>query len=251
MQDLERQNNILQYLEKNRSATVEFLAKTFYASPSTIRRDLTNLEKTGMVHRTHGGVVYNDKIKELSILARRGKNEEVKNRIAEEAVKHIPEFNSVFFDNSSTCFPLVKLLPLNKKLVVTNSYLNGREAKVIHDTKIIFLGGEFDIDSMSVSGSLTNEILMNFHFDMMVQSCAFINKDGTFENEYSTATVKKIARERSNYKVLVFDRSKMNSSAPCKSASLSDFDLIVCNISDEEKKQLLESNPNLNIVTIK
>ena len=246
MQDIERQNNILEYLKDHHSATVAFLAKTFYASPSTIRRDLTTLEKTGMVHRTHGGVIYNDRIKELSILVRRNKNEEVKNRLTEEAAQLIPEFNSLFIDNSSTCFPLIKRLNLNKKLVVTNSLLIVREVEAFFDAKVIFLGGQYDIDNLSVSGPLTNENLSHFHFDLMVQSCTYANKSGAYENEYETATIKRIARENSDYAMLIFDRTKLTRSAACKSAALSDFDLIVSDIGKEEKTTLIEENAKLN-----
>ena len=246
MQDIERQNNILEYLRDHHSATVEFLAETFYASPSTIRRDLTALEKTGMVHRTHGGVIYNDRIKELSILIRRTKNEDIKNRLTEETAAFIPDFNSIFIDNSSTCFPLIKHLKLNKKLVVTNSLLIVREVDALFDAKVIFLGGEYDIDNMSVSGPLTNENLMHFHFDLMVQSCTYVNSDGVFENEYETACIKRLARERASHAILVFDHTKLERTAACKSADLSNFQLIVSDIDEKEKAVLSENNPNLN-----
>ena len=250
MQDIERQNQILEYLETHRTATVEFLAKTFYASPSTIRRDLTALEKTGMVHRTHGGVIFNDRIKELSIIVRQGKNEEVKNRLTEEALKYVPEFNSIFIDNSSTCFPLIKHLKLNTKLVVTNSLMIVREVEALFDARVIFLGGQYDIDNMSVSGPLTNENLSNFHFDLMVQSCAYIDKDGVYENEYATASIKRIAREHSNHAILLFDRSKMLRTAACKSADLMNFDTIISDVDEEEKKTLVAGRENLIIHSI-
>lgn len=251
MQDLERQNNILDYLKDNRSATVEFLSKKFYASPSTIRRDLTMLEKTGMVHRTHGGVIYNDKIKELSIMVRRSKNEEVKARLTDETIKHIPEFNSVFIDNSSTCFPLIKKINLNKKLIVTNSLMIVREVETLFDANVIFLGGKYDIDNMSVSGPLTTENLNRFHFDLMIQSCTYVDRNGVYENEYDTATIKRVAREHADFKILVFDHSKLTQTAACKSAILSDFNLIISDIGEEDKAKLEEDNPKLNFELIK
>ena len=203
MQDFERQNNILNYLKNNHSATVEFLAKTFYASPSTIRRDLTYLEKTGTIHRTHGGAIYNDGIKELSILVRKTENEEAKHKIALMAKKYIPEFNSIFIDNSSTCFPLIQMLDLNKKLVVTNSLLIVKEVKSLFNANVILLGGDYDIDNMSTSGVLTIEQLTNFHFDLMIQSCAGVSALGAFENEYQTALTKNVASQFSNHKMLL------------------------------------------------
>ena len=53
----ERHNQILRYLETHNSVTVQELAKSLYASPSTIRRDLSELESMGFLQRVHGGAV--------------------------------------------------------------------------------------------------------------------------------------------------------------------------------------------------
>ena len=247
MQDLERLDSILSYLKQHHSATVESLAKEFYVSPSTVRRDLTALEKTGMIHRTHGGAIYNDRIKEVSIEVRKKENEAVKNELAIIANKYIPEFNSIFIDNSSTCLKLVKYLNLNKKLVVTNSLIIVSEIKSFYDANIIFLGGEYDLDSMSSTGPLAYENLNNFHFDLMVQSAASVDIDGAYENELKVSTIKKIARERATKHILIFDKSKIEKSASYKSSSLKDFDFIICDLSDEEIAKFKEQKPYLNI----
>lgn len=247
MKDLERLDNILNYLKKYHSATVESLAKEFYASPSTIRRDLTSLEKTGMIHRTHGGAIYNDRIKEVSILVRKKENEAVKNELAVIASKYIPEFNSIFIDNSSTCLQLIKYLDLNKKLVVTNSLIMVSEIKSFYDANIIFLGGEYDLDTMSSTGPLAIDNLNDFHFDLMVQSAAFVDIDGAYENEFKVSIIKKVARERSTKHILIFDKSKLEKNASYKSSSLENFDTIVCDLSDEEIAKFKEQKPFLNI----
>lgn len=247
MQDLERQENILKYLKVNHTATVEFLSKNFYASPSTIRRDLNKLEETGVVHRTHGGVVYNDKLKEVSILIRQNENLNIKNSLCELAAKYIPDFDSIFIDNSSTCLPIIKIINLNKKLVVTNSFLAVREIKSLYDAKVIFLGGDFDLSNLSTSGNLTIDSLNQFHFDLCVQSCASVFNGGVYENEYITASFKKIARFISTKRILVFDKTKIDKNASCRSGNLSDFDYIISDIDDEQKETLLKEHPQLRI----
>lgn len=247
MQDIERQNNILNYLKAHHSATVEFLAKTFYASPSTIRRDLTSLEKTGMIHRTHGGAIYNDRIKEVSILVRRNENEGIKNKLAEITSKYIPPFNSIFIDNSSTCFQLIKYLDLNKKLVITNSLLIVGEIKSLYNANVIFLGGDYDMDNMSTSGPLTIDNLENYHLDLMIQSTAFVDIDGAYENEQKIAIIKKVAKDRAMKRILVFDKTKLEKTASCRSNRLEEFDCIVCDLSDEEIKTFTDANPSLVI----
>ena len=53
----ERHHQILRYLETHSSVTVQELSKSLYASPSTIRRDLSELESMGFLQRVHGGAV--------------------------------------------------------------------------------------------------------------------------------------------------------------------------------------------------
>ena len=52
-----RQEEIMAILQAKKSATVKQLEEALYASGSTIRRDLTELEKLGLIRRSHGGAV--------------------------------------------------------------------------------------------------------------------------------------------------------------------------------------------------
>ena len=55
MLTLERQNEILEYLKQNKTATVRDLATRLYVSDATIRRDLAEMEMLGLLRRSHGG----------------------------------------------------------------------------------------------------------------------------------------------------------------------------------------------------
>ena len=57
MLSLERQEEILDILNRNKSATVEELASELYVSGATIRRDLRAMEKQGLIKRSHGGAM--------------------------------------------------------------------------------------------------------------------------------------------------------------------------------------------------
>jgi DeoR family transcriptional regulator of aga operon len=48
---------ILRELLRSGEITVELMAEEFSVSPSTIRRDLRDLEQQGLLRRTHGGAV--------------------------------------------------------------------------------------------------------------------------------------------------------------------------------------------------
>ena len=75
MFNLERYEEILNILEKNKSISVKKLSDLLYVSPPTIRRDLTFLEQQGKVCRTQGGVVLRQSAeKEIPLMLREDQN---------------------------------------------------------------------------------------------------------------------------------------------------------------------------------
>ena len=53
----ERRNQIFSLIQEKKSVSVRELSEVFGISGTTIRLDLTDLEKTGLITRTHGGAV--------------------------------------------------------------------------------------------------------------------------------------------------------------------------------------------------
>ena len=60
MYQQERMDQIMKILKENHYVTVDYLVKEIRYSPASIRRDLTLLEKQGLVTRSYGGVTYKD-----------------------------------------------------------------------------------------------------------------------------------------------------------------------------------------------
>ena len=57
MSYLERQDDILEILSKEKVVSVQKLAETLYVSEATIRRDLIRMDNLGLIRRTHGGAM--------------------------------------------------------------------------------------------------------------------------------------------------------------------------------------------------
>ena len=55
MLQAERQNEILDYLKKNGRATTVELSEMLGVSTTTIRTDLNQMDKEGLLTKTHGG----------------------------------------------------------------------------------------------------------------------------------------------------------------------------------------------------
>ncbi len=58
----ERHAKIMAIIEKNQRVEVNSLSEDFGVSVDTIRRDLRQMEKEGLIVRTHGGAILPEKL---------------------------------------------------------------------------------------------------------------------------------------------------------------------------------------------
>lgn len=229
----ERFDMISDYLKEHGRATVDELAKVLYVSQATVRRDLNEMQKLGIIQRTHGGAVFVDNVDEVNIFVRIEKNTADKQKAVEIALDRLPPFNTVFIDNSSTCLALAERMNFQYKTIITNGLQLAVKLSNRKDVKVIFLGGVIQYSSYSTDGSLATEMLDRFHMDLMLSSCAAIREDGTYEPTIETMQIKSAALMRSDKKVLVVDKNKFSLSLPYRVKDLGFYDAIYTNASDE------------------
>ncbi len=227
MEFSKRQNDILDYLKKNRKASVNELMSIFYVSAASVRRDLTTLQSEGFVSRTHGGVIYSDNTKEKHVEFRLTQNIERKEKTAEVALKVIPDFETAFVDDSSTCHILMERCDLNGKTIFTNSLILAMRLSQIATAQVVVPSGTVSPATQSITGDAAIEGIMRFRPDVAFVSCAAVDNNFAYENTAATAALKRVAIEHANTKILLFDSSKLGQTATFGSAALSDFDIII------------------------
>lgn len=229
----ERSLSILEYLKKNKTATVEELASNLYVSAATVRRDLNEMQKMGQIERSHGGAILVERADEISIFVRQIKNAREKERVASVALKRLPDFSTVFIDNSSTCLALAERMNLSHKTVVTNGLQIAMSVARNDGVTLIMPGGEIKYNTTAVLGSYTVETLNNLHFDLSLTSCAALSDDGCYESSLDTMQIKRTAINNSTHKLLMFDRTKINATATFRTAGLDCFDALITDAGDE------------------
>lgn len=222
----ERHNKILNILKDKKTANVRELAKILFVSEATVRRDLTEMQKLGLLERSHGGAILPDNADEISIFVRMNKNSKEKERAASAALKSIPSFRSVFIDSSSTALALAERMDLSFKTVVTNNLETAMRLSKKKNINLIILGGSVQYNTVSATGSFTARQLEEFSFDLMISSCAAVVGNEVFERSLEQKEIKNAALHRSKYKILVFDSTKYDAVHTYKVASLSDYDLV-------------------------
>lgn len=227
---LSRQREILSLLKENKSITVKQMAKELYVSEATIRRDLTELEKLGLLTRCHGGAILADNSNEVSIYVRMGNNAKFKQQVVNTALSHIPQFNSVFIDSSSTALALAERMDLSNKTVVTNNLQTAIQLSKKPNVNLIILGGNVYFNTLSATGGWTVKQLDDFYFDLMICSCAAIIEEGVYERSLEQKQIKQTALSRSKKKILLFDHTKLNAEGRYRCSTLDNYDLVITDI---------------------
>lgn len=139
----ERQQEILRRARTVGRVDVVTLAEEFAVTTETIRRDLTALERLGMLRRVHGGAISVERLGfEPELAARDEVMISEKERIAKAALAELPEDGAIIIDAGSTTGRLVQAMPTDRELtVIVNSPPLATVLATRVNLTVIMLGG--------------------------------------------------------------------------------------------------------------
>ena len=212
MFNIERQEEILKILEQNKSISVNKLSQLLYVSPPTIRRDLTELETQGKVHRTHGGVVLRQTAEsEIPLMLREYQNNKSKEIIARKASEYIKDGDVIFLDASSTVAHLIPHLKrFNDVIVITNSPKTSMKLGE-SGIKNYCTGGLLLAHSIAYVGNETENFIANINADIFFFSSRGYMEDGYItDSSIEESSVKKAMIKNSDRSYYLCDSSKKN-----------------------------------------
>lgn len=243
----ERHNVIIELLEKDGRIKVKELSTHFNLTEDAIRKDLSILEKKGLLKRVYGGAVKTRDNKTI-LLAKERVNifPEAKHKIAEKAISLIEENTTIFLDISTINMEIAKLLNLsNKKItVVTNMIDILLELRGSKNISLLFIGGELTSDNEDgFIGALAIEQVKNFYFDCCFMGTSGINLNNNIVSTYflNDSLMKKNILKNSRYKYLVSELEKFNHDSRFSYSTCQEFDLFILDsIPDKENLRLLQ-----------
>jgi DeoR/GlpR family transcriptional regulator of sugar metabolism len=223
----ERHNEIKKLVRKHRRLNFEELLKLIDVSPATLRRDLTEIEKTGELIRVHGGVLDPSYARsELSFDERMLRGGTAKKAIAAAVTDLIPMGAQVFVDAGSTCLEAGKALLSRKDIRIITHSVALIEASLHGAAEVLCIGGSV----RKVSGAMTGAAALGV-LDLLRADYALIGtsgldaKEGCLTTELSEAEIKKSVLTRATNKVLLADGSKWGHASTVRFAAWSDFNL--------------------------
>lgn len=238
----ERQNIIVETVNKEGSVLVKELSEKFDVTEDSIRKDLTLLEKKGLLKKTYGGAVKNRvNSHELYVSQRKGKDLDKKRIIAKKAFDLIEEGDVIFLDISTSNIELIRLVvESNLKItVVTNMIDVMMSFTAPSDTKLIFIGGTLNRGRDGFVGSMTNAQIQNFKFDKVFMGVVGVDLKNNKVYTYAVADAltKKTIMDCGREIYMMMENKKFSKDGNYHYAKVQDFDGMI-----------LDENPGYSIL---
>ncbi len=211
MLPLERQNKILEILDRRQAVTVDELCAELYSSGATIRRDLQILENNGLIRRTHGGAVHIDaNARDFPLTLRENENLNAKEILAQRAMPLIKDGQTLFMDSSSTVCHLARRLSGFQHLrVITNGLKTANILADLGGVDVYGTGGHLRDTAKSFVGTQAMEFVQQFNADLAFLSCRGVDPDvGITDSDEQEASLKRVFIRNAKHVILLCDTTK-------------------------------------------
>jgi DeoR family transcriptional regulator, fructose operon transcriptional repressor len=228
----ERQHAIATLVTERGRLAVTAVAEEFGVTTETVRRDLSILERAGMVRRVHGGAVPAGALTlvETGLGERHGTRTEAKRAIAAAAISLLPAADgSVLLDGGSTTAALAEVLPTDRRLyVATNSVPIAARLSASPAVTLHVLGGRVRGITQTAVGDATVRALRDLRLDVVFLGTNGISAGHGFSTPDEAEAATKRAMVRAAQRVIVLaDSSKLGREHLVRFAAVEDVDVLV------------------------
>ncbi|MBM7579690.1 DeoR/GlpR family DNA-binding transcription regulator [Jeotgalibacillus terrae] len=164
----ERQQIIVEILEEEHKIIATDLSRRLSVSEDTIRRDLKELDKQGLIKRVHSGALRVGP-PVVDFTTRQHISSDIKTILAKKAMDFIKDEMVILIDGGTTNLQFVNQLPLTlKATIITNSPPIAMALEDHQDVEVIMIGGTLFKQSMVTLGIDTVEALETMRADLYI-----------------------------------------------------------------------------------
>ncbi len=226
-----RRSQLRDALERTGAVDLAWAAEECGVSEMTIRRDLAELERLGLVKRVRGGAV---SVEPERFDRRVARSRSAKLRISAKLQPLLPAHGFVALDSSSTLHFLATELAPSAVTVVTTGIetfqaVRGKVARAI------LAGGELEESTGAFVGPVAQRTIADFQFARTFLSVSGIDVDaGALESTLENAEVKRALRRVSSSVVVAADSTKLGLASAAVALRLDQIDLLVTELDPED-----------------
>lgn len=250
----DRLRGVLFYINERESAKVDELAAHFAVSAATVRRDLDELARQGLVQRTHGGALTlrPQSAAERAFGEKLSLQQEEKIRIAAAAAREVREGDTVLLDSGTTAYQLALRLAEKKNLtIVTHDLYLAANIEFDASTTVVVTGGVKRASQNVLVGGMVEQFLSTLRGDV-----AFLTADavsavfGVSNANFFEAGIKRALVRAAKRVVLIADHTKTGKNAVVQVCGLDAVDLFITDdgLPGRERTALAEKGVRLELV---
>ena len=204
---------ILKLLEERGSVTVTEVKDLLDTSESTVRRDITALDREGKLVKVFGGAVaLGNRVTahEYTVAQKSDLNREEKLKIAKYAAALIEPEDFVYLDAGTTTALMLDFIEERNVTFVTNAVAHA-QILASRGRKVILIGGELKASTEAVVGSQAIRTLQEYHFTKgFFGTNGVTKKAGCTTPDANEAMVKRVAMEQCRESYVLCDGSKFD-----------------------------------------
>jgi DeoR family fructose operon transcriptional repressor len=248
-----RQQYILSRIQDEGTVNVNQLSDALDVSELTIRRDLDQLAKRGLVERTHGGASLRRNLPvEPDYLQKASEFPLEKSMIGQGVLDLVEDGDTLYINSGTTTLEAIRaLVASGKRLTIVTNNIDAayvcRESQAI---RLVLAGGVYRTRSHSVSGSLSSLIV-----EQIWANKAIIGVDGfSVQAGLTTPVLEEAETTRAMIKhtagkvIVVAAANKIGVVSNYKTVSLEDVDILVTDEKGAELVSQMEISDDLSIV---
>jgi DeoR/GlpR family transcriptional regulator of sugar metabolism len=236
----QRQSRLQQIIAERGMIDLDTLARELDVSSSTVRRDLADLEKSGLVRRTHGGVIWTgptesrDSQRPYAFEQRMQFRVEAKVRIAVAAARLVVPGETVLLDGGSTTYYLARELLGTPLQIVTNSLPIASIYQNDEHTELVLIGGLMYPRYGVLLGPNAEAALGSIHVKTLFLSVAGLLDGAMYNQNMLLVQAERRMIEQSQRRVLLLDSTKFGQQALVKLGPISLLDTIITDAAPPE-----------------
>ena len=204
-----RRDRLRDLVQSRGFAALGELAETLEVSDSTIRRDLEQLERDGLVRRTHGGAFWTGESDTLQVFqTRRDDHWAAKAAIGMAAADLIEDHDTILLDGGSTTYELARHLVGRPLQVVTNSLPVAHLLSTSESIDLVMIGGCVRGRTAVAIGPMADAMLHSINVGKAFLSVAGITDRGYFNSNMMLVESEKAMLDSADQAIVVADSSK-------------------------------------------
>ncbi len=204
-----RRKRLLELVRSKRFASLPELIEELEVSASTVRRDLSRLEKEGVIRRFHGGVLYSGRSPKLPHFdLRQPAQWPAKRAIARRTVELVEDGDTILLDGGSTTYEVARLLVGRPLHVVTNSLPVANLFASDTSSDLVMVGGSICPRTGVAQGPDADRMLAALRVRKTIFSVAGITEEGFFNNNVLLAETERTMMRVADEVIVVADSTK-------------------------------------------